>query len=43
MGSRRIAALPLLTIGLGGIAFAAGIGQVLRLRGEMGLLYCGAS
>ncbi len=44
----------LLTIGLGGIAFAAGIGQFLRLSGETGLqarlfrvltglLYCGAA
>jgi uncharacterized membrane protein HdeD (DUF308 family) len=44
----------LLTLGLGGIAFAAGIGQFLRLGGETGLqarlfrvltglLYCGAA
>lgn len=44
----------LLTVGLGGIAFAAGIGQLLRLakpeglaakvfQGLSGLLYCGAA
>lgn len=44
----------LLTVGLGGIAFAAGIGQLLRLAGPeglaakvcqglSGLLYCGAA